>query len=163
MKGPIGVARSGIMEGYENLGPFYEWAEAGAYLMIDRVRFRDKAGAILCYYNPPVHQVGNPGLDAYLEGLDQVFKEKDRFEYLILYGANDPVHAGGDLKESLANLDRTLEKKKEKEASGASPDEPTPPSKRAPAAQTRHDWITAPCPPSTPKIDAGPPPSTVVS
>jgi len=123
MKGPIRIVRSRKIEGYENLGPIYEWSEAKAYLMIDRVRFRDKAGAVLCYCNPPVHQVGNPGLDAYLEGLDQVFKEKEELEYLILYGANDPVHAGGDLKESLANLDRTLEKKKIKEASGASPDE----------------------------------------
>jgi enoyl-CoA hydratase/carnithine racemase len=123
MKGPIGIVRSRKMEGYENLGPIYEWSEAKAYLMIDRVRFREKIGAVLCYCNPPVHQVGNPGLDAYLEGLDEVYKEKENLKYLILYGANDPVHAGGDLKESLANLDRTLKKKKEMEASGASPEE----------------------------------------
>ncbi|MCP4666240.1 MAG: hypothetical protein GY849_07725 [Deltaproteobacteria bacterium] len=123
MKGPIRIVRSRKMKDCENLGPIYEWSEGKAYLMIDRVRFRDKVGAILCYCNPPVHQVGNPGLDAYLEGLDRVFKEKETLEYLILYGANDPVHAGGDLKESLANLDRTLEQKKEKEASGASPEE----------------------------------------
>ena len=113
MKGPIRIVRSRKIEGYKSMGPIYEWSEAKAYLMIDRVRFRDKAGAVLCYFNPPVHQVGNPGLDAYLVGLEYVFKEKEDLEYLILYGANDPVHAGGDLKESLANLDGTLERKKE--------------------------------------------------
>ena len=123
MKGPIGLVRSDKIEGYENLGPIYEWSEAGAYLTIDRVSFGGKTGAILCYFNPPVHQVGNPGLDAYLEGMDKVHKQKDELEFLILYGANDPVHAGGDLKESLTKLDSTLDKKREKEAAGASPEE----------------------------------------
>jgi enoyl-CoA hydratase/carnithine racemase len=91
--------------------------------MIDKIKFGKKPGALLCYYNPPVHQVGNPGLDAYLEGLDTLFDNKNAFEYLILYGANDPVHAGGDLKESLIKLDRTLDEKREKEKSGASVDE----------------------------------------
>ncbi|MGM0425859.1 MAG: enoyl-CoA hydratase/isomerase family protein [Thermodesulfobacteriota bacterium] len=123
MKGPGSLVRSDSIQGYENQGPLYEWSEAQAYLLIDRITFEDKAGAILCYYNPPVHQVGNPGLDAYLEGLDQVYEKRDDLEFLILYGANDPVHAGGDLKESLNQLDRTLEMKKEKEKTGASADE----------------------------------------
>lgn len=123
MKGPGGLVRSNKITGYENIGPLYEWSEAGAYLVIDRVRFEGKTGAVLCYYNPPVHQVGNDGLDAYLEGLDNVLKKRDDLEFLILYGANDPVHAGGDLKESLAKLDRTLEMKREREAAGASPEE----------------------------------------
>lgn len=123
MKGPIGLVRSDKIGGYENLGPIYEWSEAGAYLTIDRVSFGGKTGAILCYFNPPVHQVGNPGLDAYLEGMDKVHKQKDELEFLILYGANDPVHAGGDLKESLTKLDSTLDKKREREAAGASPEE----------------------------------------
>lgn len=123
MKGPIRLVRSDESAEYENLGPIYEWSEGKAYLIIDRVTFGGKAGAILCYHNPPVHQVGNPGLDAYLEGLDRVFKKRDDFVFLILYGANDPVHAGGDLKESLEKLDRTLEIKKEKEAKGASAEE----------------------------------------
>jgi len=99
-----------------------EWSEGKAYLLIDHVLYRGKAGAVLCYYNPPVHQVGNPGLDAYLEGLDRVGEKRDDLQFLVLYGANDPVHAGGDLKESLNKLDRTLEIKKEKEAAGASPE-----------------------------------------
>jgi enoyl-CoA hydratase/carnithine racemase len=123
MKGPIRLVRSGQITGYRNLVPIYEWSEGKAYLMIDKVTFDEKVGAVLCYYNPPVHQVGNPGLDAYLEGLDQVLKIVSGLEYLILYGANDPVHAGGDLKESLNKLDRTLELKREKEQSGAPAEE----------------------------------------
>ncbi len=123
MKGPGGLVRSDKISGYENIGPLYEWSEAGAYLVIDRVRFEGKTGAVLCYYNPPVHQVGNPGLDAYLESLDNVLEKRDNLEFLILYGANDPVHAGGDLKESLTKLDSTLDIKREREAAGASPEE----------------------------------------
>ncbi len=123
MKGPIRLVRSDKIAEYKNLGRLYEWSEGKAYLTIDRATFRGKIGVLLCYYNPPVHQVGNPGLDAYLEGLDRVFEKKDDFGFLILYGANDPVHAGGDLKESLNRLDRTLEVKSEQEASGASAEE----------------------------------------
>jgi enoyl-CoA hydratase/carnithine racemase len=117
------LIRSDKVEGYENKGPIYEWQEGNAYLVIDKVDFRGKTGAILCYCNPPVHQVGNPGLDAYLEGLNKVFETRDGLDFLILYGANDPVHAGGDLKESLNRLDKTLELKKEKEAAGVSAEE----------------------------------------
>jgi len=123
MRGPIRLIRTGTIGGYQNKGPIYEWTGDKAYLTIDRVTFKGKEGAVLCYYNPPVHQVGNPELDAYLEGLDKVLEKKDDLEFLILCGANDPVHAGGDLKESLTRLDRTLELKKEKEASGASAQE----------------------------------------
>jgi len=123
MKGPVGLVRSEKIEGYQNLGPIYEWSEGKAYLTIDRVSFGGKTGAILCYCNPPVHQVGNPGLDAYLKGLDRVYQQKGDLEFLILYGANDPVHAGGDLKESLNRLDSTLQTKKEKASAGASAEE----------------------------------------
>jgi enoyl-CoA hydratase/carnithine racemase len=123
MKGPIGLVRSDKISEYENLGPIFEWSEGNAYLMIDNVSFKGKPGAILCYCNPPVHQVGNPGLDAYLEGLNRVFEKRGALEFLILYGANDPVHAGGDLKESLDKLDMTLEKKRAKKSAGASAEE----------------------------------------
>jgi len=123
MKGPGGLVRSNKLAGYENISPLYEWSEAGAYLVIDRVRFEGKTGAVLCYYNPPVHQVGNPGLDAYLESLDNVLKKRDNLKFLILYGANDPVHAGGDLKESLNRLESTLKTKEEKSSAGASEEE----------------------------------------
>ncbi len=123
MKGPVRLVRSGQFEEYRHLGSLYEWSGEKAYLMIDRVSYRGKTGALLTYYNPPVHQVGNPGLDAYLSGLDRVFEQKEDLAFLLLYGANDPVHAGGDLKESLEKLDRTLEKKKALTAEGASPEE----------------------------------------
>ncbi|MFH1351263.1 MAG: enoyl-CoA hydratase-related protein, partial [Pseudomonadota bacterium] len=123
MKGPILLVRTDKIEGYSNLGPIYEWSEGKAYLIIDQVTFNKKQGAILCYCNPPVHQVGNPGLDAYLKGLGKVYEKRNELDFLILYGANDPVHAGGDLKESLNKLDRTIETKNEKEANGASVEE----------------------------------------
>jgi len=122
MEGPIRIIRSDKIKGLNNLGPLYEWSEKKAYLIIDQVIFKGKSGAILCYYNPPVHQVGNLGLDAYLEGLEKIFEKRDDLEYLILYGANEPVHAGGDLKESLDKLDRTLEMRKGKMSAGASAD-----------------------------------------
>jgi enoyl-CoA hydratase/carnithine racemase len=112
------LLRSGKIIGLANLGPLHEWAEGPAYLVIDQVSFNGKKGAVLCYCNPPVHQVGNPALDAYLEGLDKVSQKKE-LKFLVLCGANDPVHAGGDLKESLEKLDKTLSMKKEKEKGGA--------------------------------------------
>jgi enoyl-CoA hydratase/carnithine racemase len=123
MRGPIKLVRSGKMEGMKSHGPLHEWSEGNAYLVIDLVSYKGVKGAILCYCNPPVHQVGNTALDAYLEGLDKVNAEKGESKFLILYGANDPVHAGGDLKESLEKLDRTLAMKKEREQSGAPPQE----------------------------------------
>jgi enoyl-CoA hydratase/carnithine racemase len=88
--------------------------------MLEAVSFKGSNGSILCYTNPPVHQVGNPGLDAYLDALGILAGNREEYSFLILYGSNDPVHAGGDLKESLTNLDATIAQKKklvEKEAS----------------------------------------------
>ncbi len=119
MKGPIQLVRSGKVSGLVNLGPIHEWSEGSSSVVIDRVSFNGNKGAVLCYCNPPVHQVGNPALDAYLQGLDKVFQEKVQVKFLLLYGANDPVHAGGDLKESLEKLDKTLAFRKEKEKAGA--------------------------------------------
>jgi len=123
MKGPIMLVRTGKIEGMKNSGPLYEWSEGTAYLVIDQVSYEGVKGAILCYCNPPVHQVGNPALDAYIEGLNKVYEGKDALKFLLLYGANDPVHAGGDLKESLEKLDRTLAMKTEKEKRQTPPQE----------------------------------------
>jgi enoyl-CoA hydratase/carnithine racemase len=120
MKGPIQLVRSGKVSGLADLGPLHEWSEGPASLVIHQVSFNGKKGAVLCYCNRPVHQVGNPALDAFLQGLDKVFHKKEELKFLLLYGANDPVHAGGDLKESLEKLDKTLAEKKEKERAGAS-------------------------------------------
>ncbi len=119
MKGPAVLVRSDKIKDYKNLDCLFEWKSGEAYFLVDSVQFKNKKGVIVCYYNPPVHQVGNPGLDAYLEGLGKVFDAADDFSFLLLHGPSDPVHAGGDLKESLTRLDATLQHKKEKEASGA--------------------------------------------
>jgi len=117
--GPINSIRSNKIEGLDNLGPRYTWSERPAYLHLDAIEFKDIRGGIICYYNPPVHSVGNPGLDAYLEAIKIVSDNKGEFQFLILYGGADPVHAGGDLKESLSKLDKTIETRKEMEAIGA--------------------------------------------
>lgn len=123
MKGPLKLLRSGKIKGLAAAGPIYEWTEGPAYVAIDKIAYQGKRGAVLCFYNPPVHQVGNPALDAYLEGLDRVDAKKTDLSFLITVGANDPVHAGGDLKESLENLDRTRALKAQKEAERVRPEE----------------------------------------
>ncbi len=122
-RGSIRLVRSQEIPHFRNLGPLYEWADQQAYLIIDRVSFREKRGTLLVYNNPPVHQVATPGLHAFLDGIDAVGREAVDLEYLILCDSNDPLHAGGDLKESLRNLERTLDRKKREEAAGASPQE----------------------------------------
>ncbi|MDY6967563.1 MAG: enoyl-CoA hydratase-related protein [Spirochaetota bacterium] len=123
MKGPINLVRSDKINELANKGPVFEWSDGITYLIIDKISYKDKFGAILCYFNPPVHQVGNPGLDAYLKAMDSILKNKDDHDFFIIYGSNDPVHAGGDLKESLSNLDKTTEIRKEHEAKGVAAEE----------------------------------------
>ena len=123
MHGPIHLVRSSGFPDLRNESPVYEWADGNAYLIIDGVVYKETPGAILTYNNPPVHQIGNPELDAYHEGLGKVFECREELEFLILYGANDPAHAGGDLKESLTRLDKTLSIKREKESEGCAPEE----------------------------------------
>lgn len=120
MQGPARTIRSNRIANYNNLGPLFKWTDGGAYLIIDKVAFGEKAGAILCYHNPPVHQIGTTGLYAFHEGLDVVFEKRDELQFLILCGANAPVHSGGDLKESLSRLRKSLATKCEMEAAGAS-------------------------------------------
>ena len=118
MDGPVKILRAGKIKGMKNLGPVYTWEGGRAYLYLDEIMFGGLQGGILCYYNPPVHQVGNPGLDAYHEALDKVSEKSSTWSFLIFYGGCDPVHAGGDLKESLNRLTDTNEKRKEMEKSG---------------------------------------------
>jgi enoyl-CoA hydratase/carnithine racemase len=119
MTGSVDIIRSGKVEGLRNAGQRFGWSEGQAYLYLDAVQFRDAKGGIICYSKPPVHSVGNPGLDAYLEAIRTVSENRGEFRFLILYGGCDPVHAGGDLKESLAKLDETIATKKEMETKGA--------------------------------------------
>lgn len=119
MQGPIRTIRSNKIADYKNLEPLFEWAEDPAYLIIDKVAFRKRLGAILCYHNPPIHQIGTTGLYAYHDGLDTIIEKRDELEFLILSGAYAPVHSGGDLKESLSSLRKTLESKRKMETAGA--------------------------------------------
>jgi enoyl-CoA hydratase/carnithine racemase len=54
-----------------------------------------------------------------LAALDKISESLAGLRFLILAGPSDPVHAGGDLKESLMNLDSTLKLKQKKEKTGA--------------------------------------------
>ena len=124
MEGPFRLVRSrDIIHNYENLNPIYEWNREKACLAIDEVRYDGNMGAILCYHNPPIHLIGTTALYAYHEGLDRVMDRLERLDFLILYGANDPVHTGGDLKESLEKLQKSLQSKDEMMLSGAKADE----------------------------------------
>ncbi len=123
MQGPARIIRTDTIAHYENQGPLFTREEAGAYLIIDKVRYKTKSGAILCYHHPPVHQIGTPDLYAFHEGLDIVFEKRDDLAFLLLCGANAPVHSGGDLKESLGRLKESLVKKRELEATGGREEE----------------------------------------
>lgn len=119
MQGPARLVRSTELGGLENLGPVYEWIEGQTYLVVDRVRFRKAHGLVFTYNNPPVHQMGNPALDAYLKGLDAAQALAAELGFVVFHTACDPVHAGGDLKESLNQLQTTMARRKELEAQGA--------------------------------------------
>ncbi|MBI5359897.1 MAG: enoyl-CoA hydratase/isomerase family protein [Planctomycetes bacterium] len=121
MNGPAVILKNGSFGALKQSAVLYEWRQGDAYLFLDEVAVRGIRGAILCYNNPPVHQIGNPALDAYLQAVDALSGKQVKF--LIMYFANDPVHAGGDLKESLKKLDSTIDAKKELILKGASASE----------------------------------------
>ena len=123
MQGQARIIRSNRIANYKNLESLFKWTDDRAYLIIDKVAFGEKAGAILCYHNPPVHQIGTTGLYVFHEGLDVVFEKRNELQFLILCGANAPVHSGGDLKESLRRLRKSLATKRKMEAAGASKEE----------------------------------------
>jgi enoyl-CoA hydratase/carnithine racemase len=124
LEGPGKLLRSdNVIHGYENRHVFYEWTHEKAYLAIDAVQYKGSEGAILYYHNPPVHQIGTTALYAFHEGLDRVMGELKHLNFFMLYGANDPVHTGGDLKESLGKIKESLRAKKEMLLSNASAEE----------------------------------------
>lgn len=123
MQGPIPVSRATTLEPLTLLNPVYEWTEGASYLLVDRVRYQDRTGVVFTYHNPPVHQMGNPALDAYLGAFSEVERLGEGLSFLILTGTADPVHAGGDLKESLARLRQTRATAAEREAAGDAPAE----------------------------------------
>jgi enoyl-CoA hydratase/carnithine racemase len=108
------------LDDYEHTGILYEWAREEAYLAVDTVRYKGISGVVLYYQNPPVHQIGTNALYAFHEGLDRIIQELDHLDYFILCGPNDPVHTGGDLKESLRKLKKSLRTKAEMERMGGS-------------------------------------------
>jgi enoyl-CoA hydratase/carnithine racemase len=120
MEGPAQIIRSKEFPEFQNIEPIHEWIAGPAYLLVDRVRYQGHPGVIFTYNNPPVHQIGNPALDAYLKAFEKILSAADQYEFLILNTAADPVHAGGDLKESLQKLRDTKEQKQLLEARGAS-------------------------------------------
>lgn len=120
MQGPARLIRSNRIPDYKNLEPLFDWADESAYLIIDKVAYREKTGAILCFHNPPVHQIDTTALYAFHDGLDIVIRNSDELQFLILCGSNAPVHSGGDLKESLTRLKNSLSKKSELETAGVS-------------------------------------------
>lgn len=118
MKGPALLLRGNALpQGCKNLGPLYEWEEGAASLVLDEVELEGHRGAVTVYTNPPVHQIGNPGLDAMLTGLGAL--DAKELEFLLLTWPCDPVHAGGDLKESAIRLEKTHARRDELEASDA--------------------------------------------
>jgi len=118
MSEPATILRAGQVEGMERGEGLFEWIDGRAGLVADRVTYQGKPGVILAYTNPPVHQVGNPGLDAYLTALGKVAEIGDELTFLILTGTCDPAHAGGDIRESLTRLDDTLARREELAAAG---------------------------------------------
>jgi enoyl-CoA hydratase/carnithine racemase len=124
LEGSAKLLRSNhVIHGYENRRIIYEWSSKKAYLVIDAVQYKGSEGAILYYHNPPMHQIGTTALYAFHEGLDRVMGELKHLNFFILYGANDPVHTGGDLKESLGKLKESLRAKEEMLLSNASAEE----------------------------------------
>ena len=119
MSDPTTTLRSAEVDGLERGTALHTWADGRTGLVADRVTYRCKPGAILAYTNPPVHQVGNPGLDAYLTALGEVAAVAGELDFLIMTGPCDPAHAGGDIRESLTRLDQTLEQRAELEAASA--------------------------------------------
>jgi enoyl-CoA hydratase/carnithine racemase len=69
------------------------------------VEINGKRGVVLHYENPPVHEIGSETLDGYSMALTHIEEIKDKLSFLIFSFAPDAIHAGGDLKETLKNLE----------------------------------------------------------
>ncbi len=119
MQGPAKIVRTSEIPNYKVLGPLFEWAEGNAYLTVDRVQYGKKQGAIFSYCNPPVHQIGNSALAAFLQGFDTLDPLEEDLWFIIFHSACDPVHAGGDLKESLERLQQSNAERDRLQAAGA--------------------------------------------
>ena len=96
----------------------YAWKEKNSLVALYKITFHGRSGAVIYHHNPPVHSVGTPTLDAFTNALGSVRRISGKPEFLLFWSASDPVHAGGDLKETLENLKYTVKKKSELLASG---------------------------------------------
>jgi enoyl-CoA hydratase/carnithine racemase len=117
MTSPASLLCEELFDGFRFDRELYRWSEGRSSLELDLIEYRGEAGAVLTYTNPPVHQIGNPGLEAMLEALTEV--EDAGGAFLLLTWPCDPVHAGGDLKESFTRLESTTSRRDELEAAGA--------------------------------------------
>ena len=66
-----------------------------------------KRGIILHFENPPVHQISSQSLDYYASAFLYIEQNQNELSFVIFSFAPDATHAGGDLKETLANLSRS--------------------------------------------------------
>jgi len=123
MQGPAKIVRSNEIPNYKFLDPLFEWTEGKAYLTVDRVQYGEKQGAIFTYNNPPVHQIGNSALAAFLKGFEALDPLEEDLWFVIFHSACDPVHAGGDLKESLDRLQASNTERDRLRAAGADAEE----------------------------------------
>jgi enoyl-CoA hydratase/carnithine racemase len=117
MRGPSRLLRGELIDDLCHDASWYEWRDEAGELTLDGVSYCGRPGAVLCYSNPPVHQIGNPGLDAMLAALAEL--EGRDATFLLLTWPCDGVHAGGDLKESLTRLEGTLQERRRLEQAGA--------------------------------------------
>lgn len=93
-------AAGGYVTGSQVFGP------EGGQLALLFVTKGSSHGAILHYENPPAHQIGTQALSHYSAALGHIENEQDYLSFLVFSFAPDAVHAGGDLKETLAHLER---------------------------------------------------------
>lgn len=95
----------------ESVKSKYVWEEKNSLVALYAVTVHGRSGTVIYHHNPPVHSVGTLALDAFTEALELVRRISGELGFLIFWSASDPIHAGGDLKETLENLKYTIEKK----------------------------------------------------
>ena len=112
-----------LIPSLEILESIHCWEQGKAFLHAKLIEYKGKKGALITYSNPPVHQMGNPALEAYLASFQNIEDGLNELSFLVLDWPPDPVHAGGDLKESLKKLESTQIEAAKLEAAGASPND----------------------------------------
>lgn len=78
------------------------------YVRVDHATYAGKSGALLSYVNPDprkLHAVDVDGLREMEEGIQAVESQVAELDFLIMYGAYDPVHAGADITQFADDCD----------------------------------------------------------